>query len=152
MIAQMIVPYLSVQDGQAALAFYQQVWGIEPVIRLDLPDGRLMHCEFNLEGARIFLSEELLEHGGTPTPKRLGGTTVALHIYVKDCDELVGRMVAGGSEILSEPADMFWGDRFARVRDPFGHEWGISTQIQSMTPAEIHSAAQALLGQSSDHS
>ena len=145
MTYEAMVPYLSVRDGQAALTFYSHVWGIEPVLRLDLPDGRLMHAEFQWGNVRLFLSEELLEHGGTPTPHRLGGTTVALHLYVEDCDALVARMVAAGSELLSEPADMFWGDRFARVRDPFGHEWGISTRIRNMTPAEIHAAAQALL-------
>jgi PhnB protein len=106
-----------------------------------MPDGRIMHCEFRVGGGRFFLSEELPEHGGTPSPGSLGSTSVAIHLYVDDCDTMVGKMAAGGARILMDPADMFWGERFARVRDPFGHEWGITTQLREMTPTEIQMAA-----------
>jgi len=102
-----------------------------------MPDGRVMHSEFRVGNTCFFLSDELPEHGGTPSPKTLGGTTVVIHLYVTDCDKLVEEMVNNGSELLMEPTDMFWGDRFSRVRDPFGHEWGISTQLKEMSPEEI---------------
>ena len=102
-----------------------------------MPDGRVMHSEFRVGDTRFFLSDEFPEYGGTPSPKTLGGTTVAIHLYVTDCDKLVEEMVNNGSELLMEPTDMFWGDRFSRVRDPFGHEWGISTQLKEMSPEEI---------------
>ena len=103
-----------------------------------------MHVEFHCGGARIYLSEELPEHGGTPSPSTLGATTVAIHLYVEDCDAMVERMAANGAETLMEPADMFWGVRFARVRDPFGHEWGISQHLRDMTPEEIQAEAAKL--------
>jgi PhnB protein len=144
MSIQEFVSYLSVSDAQEAVAFYSRVFETEPAILLNMPDGRVMHCEFRLQGARFFLSEELPEHGGTPSPKSLGATTVAIHLYVDDCDAMLARMSSNGAEVLMEPADMFWGERFARVRDPFGHEWGITTRLREMTPAEIQAAAAKL--------
>ena len=141
---QKFVPYLSVTDAQRAVAFYSQVFGVEPTLLLNMPDGRLMHCEFRIGDVGFFLSEELPEHGGTPSPTSLGGTTVAVHLYVDDCDAMVDRMTNNGAEVLMESTDMFWGERFARVRDPFGHEWGITTRLRDMTPAEIQAAASEL--------
>ena len=138
------VPYLSVADADGAVAFYSRVFGTEPVLLLKMPDGRVMHCEFRVGGGRFFVSAELPEHGGTPSPTSLGATTVAVHLYVDDCDAMVGRMRTHGAEVLMEPADMFWGERFARVRDPFGHEWGITTHLRDMTPSEIQAAAAKL--------
>lgn len=138
------VPYLSVTDADAAVAFYTGVFGIEPAHLLKMPDGRVMHCEFRVGGARFFLSEELTEHGGTPSPASLGATTVAIHLYVDDCDAMVAQMKTNGATIVTEPADMFWGERFARVRDPFGHEWGVTTRLCEMTPSEIQAAAAKL--------
>jgi PhnB protein len=138
------VPYLSVSNAAAALPFYNQLLGVEPAVLLNMPDGRVMHAEYRFEGGRLYLSEELPEHGGTPSPQTLGATSVAIHLYVEDCDALVAKMRELGSEVLMEPVDMFWGERFARVRDPFGHEWGVTTKLRDMTPQEIEAAAAAL--------
>lgn len=136
-----LVPYLSVAGADKAVAFYERVFGVAPHLRLDMPDGRVMHCEFRIGGARLFVSEELPEHGGTPSPTQLGSTTVAVHLYVDDCDAMVETMRHHGGTVLMAPADVFWGERFARVRDPFGHEWGITTRVREMTPEEIRAAA-----------
>lgn len=138
------VPYLSVTDAAKAITFYSRVFETEPVHLLNMPDGRVMHCEFRIGDARFFLSEELPEHGGTPSPTSLGGTSVAIHLYVDDCDAIMAQMKSNGAEVLMEPEDMFWGDRFARVRDPFGHEWGVTTHLRDMTPAEIQAASAKL--------
>ncbi len=135
------IPYLSVTDAKKAVTFYSCVFGTEPVLMLNMPDGRVMHCEFRVGGARFFLSEELPEHDGTPSPTSLGATTVAMHLYVDDCDAMVAQMRSNGAKVVMEPTDMFWGERFARVRDPFGHEWGITTHLRDMTPTEIQAAA-----------
>ncbi len=135
------VPYLSITDATKAVAFYSAVFDVTPYLLLNMPDGRVMHCEFRVENARFFLSEELPEHGGTPSPTRLAATSVAIHLYVADCDAMIATMKEHGSTVLMEPADMFWGERFGRVRDPFGHEWGIATQLCEMSPDEIQAAA-----------
>jgi PhnB protein len=138
------VPYFSVADARKAIAFYSRVFGVDPHVCLDMPDGRVMHCEFRMAGARFFLSDELPEHGGTPSPTTLGATSMAIHLYVSDCDSMVKTMKENGSEVLMPPTDMFWGERFARLRDPFGHEWGIATLTNEMTPEEIQFAAAKL--------
>jgi len=135
------VPYLSVNGAEKAVAFYSQVFDVEPFVVLKMPDGRVMHCEFRLGESKLFLSEELPEHGGTPSPGNLGATTVAIHVYVEDCDELTEAMRKNGATVLMEPSDVFWGERFARVRDPFGHEWGLATRIKEMSADEISEAA-----------
>lgn len=142
-----IVPYLSVHEAESAVDFYSQVFETTPRVLLKMPDNRVMHCEFRIGGNRFFLSEELPEHGGTPSPKNLGATSVAMHLYVEDCDSMLQKMVENGAEVLMEPVDMFWGERFARVRDPFGHEWGLATLLMEMTPEEIESSAAKMFEQ-----
>ena len=144
------VPYLSIEDAESAVEFYSRVFGVAPHLLLNMPDGRVMHCEFRIGGARFFLSEELPEHGGTPSPKRLGATSVAIHLYVDDCDAMVKTMENNGSDVLMVPTDMFWGERFSRVRDPFGHEWGVTTKVREMTSGEIQAAAAQMFAASSD--
>jgi PhnB protein len=145
-----LVPYLSVTDAKEAVAFYSRVFETEPRLLLNMPDGRVMHCEFRFGDARFFLSEELPEHGGTPSPVSLGATTVAIHLYVDDCDAMVAHMESNGAEVVMAPTDVFWGERFARVRDPFGHEWGITTRLHDLTPAEIRAAAAKLFESMAD--
>ncbi|QDS98685.1 VOC family protein [Adhaeretor mobilis] len=144
------IPYLSITDATKAVAFYTDVFGVAPYLLLNMPDGRVMHCEFRVGNARFFVSEELPEHGGTPSPTRLAGTTVAIHLYVDDCDRMIEAMKTNGSTVLMEPADMFWGERFGRVRDPFGHEWGIATQLREMSPEEIQIAAEKMFADMSE--
>lgn len=139
-----LVPYLSISDAARGIAFYTDVFGVTPHLLLNMPDGRVMHCEFRIGTSRFFVSEELPEHGGTPSPTRLGATSVAIHLYVDDCDSMVATMTKNGATVLMEPTDVFWGERFARVRDPFGHEWGITTQIREMSPNEIQVAAKQM--------
>ena len=150
MTTREFVPYLSVLDAKQAVAFYSCVFETEPVLLLNMPDGRVMHCEFRVGGGRFFLSEELPEHGGTPSPTSLKATTVAIHLYVDDCDAMLARMKSCGATVLLEPADMFWGERFARVRDPFGHEWGITKHLRDMTPTELQAAAAKLFEDMAD--
>ena len=144
MSIQEFVPYLSVTDAKEAIAFYSRIFESEPTLQLNMPDGRVMHCEYRFGGARFFLSEELPEHGGTPSPTSLGATSVAIHLYVDDCDAMVEQMTTHGAKVVMAPEDMFWGERFARVRDPFGHEWGIATRCKDMSAAEIQDAAAKL--------
>ena len=144
------VPYLSISDTTKAVAFYTNIFGVAPYLLLKMPDGRIMHCEFRIGLSRFFLSEELPEHGGTPSPTSLGATSVAIHLYVDNCDEMVETMKDNGSTVLMEPTDVFWGERFARVRDPFGHEWGITTQLREMSPDEIQVAAKQMFAEMSE--
>lgn len=80
----------------------------------------------------------------------MGATRVAIHLYVDVCDAMIEKMKAQAGQILIEPTDVFWGDRFVRGRDPFGHEWGIATQLREMIPSEIQGAAAKMFSESND--
>jgi PhnB protein len=138
------VPHLIVNDGPAALKFYKEVFGAEAGDCMMAPDGRrLMHGEIVLDGHKLFLSDEFSEaEGGTcKKPETLGGTSVRITIMVDDADATAARAVASGATVLMPVQDMFWGARYGKIRDPFGHEWGINQQLKQMSPEETDAAA-----------
>lgn len=108
------------------------------------PDGkRLMHGEIVLDGCKLFVSDEFSgsEGGSVRTPQTLGGVTARITLTVDDTDAVVARAVAGGSRVIMPVQDMFWGARYGKIVDPFGHEWGINQQLKEMTPEETQAAA-----------
>ncbi len=138
------VPHLIVSNGLAALDFYKEVFGAEEGDRMMAPDGkRLMHGEFILDGHKVFVSDEFdASEGGTcKTPETLGGTSVRVTIHVDDADRIVERAVAGGARVLMPVQDMFWGARYGKIIDPFGHEWGINQQLREQSDNETQAAA-----------
>ena len=138
------VPHLIVSDGPAALQFYQDVFGAVEGDSMMAPDGkRLMHGEIVLDGHKLFLSDEFSEaEGGTcKMPQTLGGTCVRITIMVDDADAIAERAVSRGATVLMPVADMFWGARYGKIRDPFGHEWGINQQQKQMNKEETDAAA-----------
>ena len=127
-----LVPYLCVHDGVAAVDFYREALGAEEVRRMPFKgDRRLLHAELSVGGRKLYLADDFPEMGsGKPrSPKALGGTPVTLHLNVADCDAVVAKATAAGATAAMPPADMFWGDRFAKLVDPFGHEWSISSPL-----------------------
>ena len=138
------IPHLIVNDGPAALKFYKDVFGAEEGDCMMAPDGRrLMHGEIVLDGHKLFLSDEFSEaEGGTcKKPETLGGTCVRITIMVDDADATAARAAANGATVLMPVQDMFWGARYGKIRDPFGHEWGINQQLKEMSPEETDAAA-----------
>lgn len=138
------IPHLIVNDGPAALKFYKEVFGAEEGDCMMAPDGRrLMHGEIVVDGHKLFLSDEFSEaEGGTcKKPETLGGTCVRITIMVDDADVTAARAVAKGAKVLMPVQDMFWGARYGKIRDPFGHEWGINQQLKEMSPEETDAAA-----------
>ena len=147
--ADQFIPHLCVSDGLAALEFYKTVFGASEGHRMMAPDGkRLMHGEIVLDGHTCFVSDEFgaAEGGTVRTPQTLGGgTCVRLTIEVDDADALIERAVARGARVLMPAQDMFWGARYGKIVDPFGHEWGINQQLQEQTDEETHAAGEEFL-------
>jgi PhnB protein len=142
------IPHLCVSDGLAALEFYKSVFGAEEGDCMMAPDGkRLMHGEIILDGHALFLSDEFgQDEGGTvKTPQTLGGTCVRITIMVDDADRIAERAVGRGARLLMPVQDMFWGARYGKIVDPFGHEWGINQQLKEQTPEETKAAADEFL-------
>ncbi|HYW73367.1 MAG TPA: VOC family protein [Pyrinomonadaceae bacterium] len=139
------VPHLIVSDGLAALKFYQEVLGATEGHQMMAPDGkRLMHGEIELEGHKIFVSDEFTsaEGGNCQTPQTLGGSCVRIMFMTDDADAVVERAVARGARVLMPVQDMFWGARYGQFVDPFGHHWGVNQQLKQQTPEETEKAAE----------
>lgn len=138
------IPHVIVNDGMAAIEFYRQVFGAETGDIMMEPNGkRLMHGEIVLDGHKLFLSDEFSEkEGGTcKMPQTLGGTCVRITLQTDDADEVVERAVARGARVLMPVADMFWGARYGKIVDPFGHEWGINQQVKEQSAEETDARA-----------
>jgi PhnB protein len=145
------IPHLCVSDGLAALEFYKTVFAAAEGHRMMAPDGkRLMHGEIVLDGHTCFVSDEFAaaEGGSVKTPQTLGGgTCVRVTVEVEDADAVIERAVAAGARVLMPAQDMFWGARYGKIVDPFGHEWGINQQLTPQTDEETHAAAAEFLKQ-----
>ena len=131
-----ITPYLTVDDGQGAIEFYERAFGATERGKMAAPDGRIAHAELQIGDAVVMLSDKFPQFV-TETPKELAGTTVAIFLFVEDVDAVVQAAADAGATITVEPEDQFWGDRLGQVTDPFGHVWLIATRVADLTPEEI---------------
>ncbi|MFJ4091917.1 VOC family protein [Kitasatospora sp. NPDC089913] len=127
-----------VEDAAAAIDFYRRAFGARQDVRIDAPGGGVLHAEISIGASVLMLGDA--GGGGAPftAPAALGGTSVALHVYVPDVDALTARAEAAGAEILQPPTDQFHGDRTAVLRDPSGHLWIFLTHLEDLAPEELH--------------
>jgi uncharacterized glyoxalase superfamily protein PhnB len=136
---QAIVPHLVCAGAADAIEFYKKAFGAVEMMRLPGKDGRLMHGSIEIGGARVMLVDEMPEWGAL-SPESLKGTPVTVHLYVDDVDAFVDRAVKAGVTLKMPVADMFWGDRYGVIVDPFGHNWSVATHQRDMTVEEIQEA------------
>jgi uncharacterized glyoxalase superfamily protein PhnB len=136
-----VIPHLVVKDGAGAIEFYKQAFGATELSRLSGPDGKsLLHAELRIGGGRVYLCDERPE-SGCAAPKAGGGTSVTLHVFVADVDAAFARAVEAGGTVVVPVTDMFWGDRFGKIRDPFGHEWSLASHLEDIPPEEMPARA-----------
>lgn len=133
-------PQIVVDDADAAIRFYANVFGADELVRNRALDGRVMHCELLMCGGRILVIDDFAGPY-VAAPARLGGSTVRLHLYVPDVDAVHDRAVRAGATSVSAPYDAFWGDRYAIVRDPHGHEWSIATEREDLSIDDLRERA-----------
>jgi len=131
-----LTPGLAIRGAADAIAFYKKAFGAKELSRMPGPGGKLMHAEVKIGDRVLMLGDEAPEMG-SPSPQTLGGSAVALMHYVKDVDAVFARAVASGAKPLLPPTDMFWGDRYGQVVDPFGHRWSIATHKADLTPRQM---------------
>jgi PhnB protein len=131
-----LTPHLFVRDTDAAVAFYRTAFGAAELLRNSLPDGRVLFVELAVGPARLLLSEETPSLGAL-APPTIGGTPVLLHVEVADPDAAAGQAVDAGAQVEIPVQEMFWGERYGVLRDPFGHRWSISTAREQFTPEDI---------------
>lgn len=144
-----ITPHLTCAGAAEAIEFYKKAFNAVEGGRMPGPDGRLMHAQLMIGDSHIMLVDEFPEWGGKG-PKMLGGTPVAIHMYVTDADAIFKQAVAAGATVKMEMADMFWGDRYGAVIDPYGHQWSIATHIKDMSPEEMAKAGKEAMGGNCD--
>jgi uncharacterized glyoxalase superfamily protein PhnB len=145
-----LIPHLVCSPCSEAIEFYKKAFGAEEVGRVPAADGRrIMHAAIRIGKSFVFLVDDFPEFigGKSSTPTALKGTPVTIHHYVENCDAAIKRAQDAGATVNMPAADMFWGDRYGIVTDPFGHKWSFATHIKDMTPAEMQAATKAAFAQ-----
>ena len=138
-----LTPHLTCRNAIEAVEFYKKAFGAEAPCVLTTPDNRVMHAAVSIDGAMFYVVDEFPEHG-SHGPQALGGTAVTMHLQVADCDAVYAKAVEAGCTSLMPLENMFWGDRWGLVVDPYGHQWSIATTVREMSPAEMQEAVDNL--------
>jgi uncharacterized glyoxalase superfamily protein PhnB len=140
-----LTPHITVKGAAKAIDFYKKAFGAEEIRRHAMPDGSVMHALLRIGDSMLMLNDEFPQMN-CKGPATIGGTAVTLSLYVADADKAWERAVQAGANVKMPIADMFWGDRYGLVTDPFGHDWAIATRKQDLTPDQVMAAAKASMG------
>jgi PhnB protein len=131
-----LTPYLAVDDADRAIEFYKDAFGAEEILRMGGPDGKIAHAELQLGDSKLMLSDPFPQSNVRP-PSERGGTTASIFMYVDDVDRAFEQGKRAGATVVTELENMFWGDRFGTLSDPFGHVWSLAQHVEDLTPEEI---------------
>jgi len=134
-----VTPHLVCVNATKAIDFYKKAFGAEELLRLPGPDGKLMHAMLQIGDSQIMMMDEAPDWNARG-PKMLGGSPVTLHLQVPDCDASFARAVDAGATVKVPLDDMFWGDRYGVLEDPYGHSWSIASHKIDRTPEQIQKA------------
>ena len=140
-----LTPHLVCNGAAQAIEFYKKAFNAVELTRLPGPQGRVMHSMLRIGNSALMLNDEFPEMGGFG-PKSLKGSPVTIHLYVEDADAAVAQAVAAGAKLTMPLADMFWGDRYAQLEDPFGHHWSVATHQRDLTPEQIQEGMARMAG------
>lgn len=135
-----LIPHLVCDPCSEAIEFYKKAFGATEVHRVPAPDGRkIMHAAMRFGTSYVFLVDDFPEFcgGKAQSPKALKGTPVTIHRFVENCDAAIQRAADAGATVAMPPMDMFWGDRYGMVTDPYGHNWSFGTHLKDLTPEQI---------------
>jgi PhnB protein len=138
-----VTPHLICAGAAKAIDFYKQAFGAEETARLPGPDGRLMHAAVRIGDSTVMLVDEMPEWGALG-PKSLKGSPVTIHLIVEDVDAFVARAVKAGARVTMPVEDAFWGDRYGKLEDPFGHSWSVATPVREVSMEEAQKALQEM--------
>ncbi len=139
-----ITPNLTLSDATGAIDFYKRAFGAQETFRMNLPDGKVMHAELKIGDSMLMLADEM-PGGKCRSPQSVGGTAVDIFLYVEDVDQVFKKAVAAGAKVEMPVTDMFWGDRYGKLTDPFGHSWSLATHKEDVNPEELRKRAQAAM-------
>jgi PhnB protein len=131
-----VTPYLVCRGAADAIEFYKKAFGAKEKMRMPMPDGKIGHAEIKIGDSHVMLGDEHPEMGAS-APQTVGGTPVAVFLYVPNVDKIFAQAVAAGATVDMPLADMFWGDRYGKLSDPFGHKWALATHIEDLSPKQM---------------
>ena len=131
-----LTPALTVRDAARAIDFYKQAFGAIERGVMKGPDGKVMHAELMIGDSVLMLADEFPQYGAL-SPQSIGGSAMTLHIYVDGVDAAFDRAVKAGAEVEMPVMDQFWGDRYGKLKDPFGHKWSIATHTKDLSMDEM---------------
>ncbi len=134
-----LTPHITVNDAAKAIEFYKKAFGARELGRNAGPGGKIMHAALQIGDSRLMLNDAFPEMGAC-APSPTGSVPVTIHLYVEDVDKVYNQAVAAGAKPTMPVMDQFWGDRYGKVVDPFGHNWSIASHTKDMTPAEMEEA------------
>lgn len=133
-------PHIVCEGAAAAIDWYRRIFGAEELVRMPRSDGRIMHAALRFAGSTLMLMDAD-PSCGVVSPQALGGSPVTLHLYVADVDGVIADAVDAGARVVMPAADMFWGDRYGVIEDPFGHRWSVATHQRDLSLDELREAA-----------
>jgi uncharacterized glyoxalase superfamily protein PhnB len=131
-----LIPSLSVDDAAGAIEFYKRAFGATEHGRMEGPGGMIAHASLEINGMHLMLADPFPQSDIRP-PKELGATTISVFMYVEDVDAAVQRAVDAGATVVMPVDDMFWGDRWGMIADPYGHRWELATHVEDISPEEM---------------
>ena len=134
-------PDLIVSNAAEAIEFYKKAFDASEVYRFPTPDGKIMHAMIKIGDSPIMMADEF-PGIGAKSPLTIGGTPVTIHLYVEDADKIFNQAIDAGAKVTLPIEDAFWGDRYGKVIDPYGHLWAIATPQKSLSPEELRKAGQ----------
>jgi PhnB protein len=140
-----VAPYLSVRNSATAIEFYKQTFNATERHKMVTPDGRICHVELLIGDAVIMLADEWPDCNEVQSPESLNGTSIGIQLYVEDVDKVVQQAIQLNAKLLAPISNQFYGDRMARVQDPFGHIWYINTHIEDVSPEDMTRRFQAIM-------
>lgn len=136
-----LTPHLFVRGAAAAVDFYVAAFGAYEVLRTTHDDRvTVLHAELDFGGSPLFLAEEVPDEG-LLAPESVGGTPGQLHLYSNSPDDLFARALGLGASVLTPMHEAYWGERYGRLRDPFGHHWALAAPATDLSPAEVQRRA-----------
>jgi PhnB protein len=141
-----LTPYLAVQDAARAIDFYKEAFGAEETIRMPGPDGSVAHAELQIGDSKLMLSDPFPQSSVRPASER-GGPTASIFMYVEDVDGVFERAKGAGATVETELENMFWGDRFGTLSDPFGNIWSLSQHVEDLSEEEMAERSKAAMAE-----
>lgn len=138
-----VTPHLICKGAAEAIEFYKKAFGAIELSRLLSPEGKVMHASLRLGDSVIMLNDEMPEWCSVG-PLSLKGSPVTIHLYVENADAAFAQAVRAGAKVTMPLDDMFWGDRYGKLEDPYGHQWSIATHVRDVTPEETQKAVEQM--------